>query len=77
MLFWPIKPRAINNLLDATVSADNDLAVLVGPSCCLVKEYKYSLRPNNSEQMHSIQMAFSSMNVLTDLLHNMLAINQP
>jgi hypothetical protein len=65
---------AINKLSDVTVSADSDLAVLVGPSCCLVKDYKYNSRQNKGEPMHSIYMVFSSMIVLEELLDNM-AIN--
>jgi hypothetical protein len=64
--------RAVNKLTDVIISADSDLAVLVGPSCCLVKQYKYSQCQNKANPMYNIDMAFSSMNVLNNLLHNMV-----
>jgi hypothetical protein len=66
--------RAVNKLSGVIISADTDLVVLVGPSCCLVKQYKYSQRQNKADPMYNIDMTFSSIIVLNNLLHN---IDQP
>jgi hypothetical protein len=52
--------RGVARLSDMIISTDTDLAVLIGPNSCLVKNYSYCQK---NEPMHTVQLAFSSITV--------------